>query len=389
MNDDTFDRGIRRRGLEDRGLGSPGNERRGLGDRAGPGPRVAQAKPKTKPKKKNFAICLAQGDEGRTATAWAGWVHSGEIANPAAILQPSIQSAYAAMTAQLVAGEVVDNVWVYGHGDPDGFLHAVPKDGEPESRFDLATASSFIAGNSTATAFHAFCTGDTKIHMYPCNAGLEPEALESARELFCGGPKGKACGPTQWFHLLVRHVRFAHTVPSDVDVVGCPGVRFDSGPATAAELEQALREFDKAIDADRACYSVRYATAMKASMRRSVANEFENNLFIPWFDDLKKAGLVPPKLRKGSVKRDKKVAAMWRLHGAAWPTITVSRAGGTLSVSTMLAMPFLSSTLLDFTQISTLGNWRDAALSDDHVFPHETAWKTSFKSLPAGKLKPC
>ncbi|MBE7450796.1 MAG: hypothetical protein HS111_18460 [Kofleriaceae bacterium] len=300
-----------------------------------------------------------------------------------------MESAYTAMTAQLAPGEVVDNIWVYGHGDPDGFLHAVPKAGEPEKPFDLATAEAFVTGNSTAAAFHAFCTGDTKVHMYPCNAGIQPEALASARVLFCGGPRGKACGPTLWFHLLYRHIYFAHTVDSDIDRVRCPGVRFDSGPASATELEQALKAFEQAIDSDPTCFSASYAKGQKASVRRSALHEFENRFFIPWFDDLKKAGLVPKDVRKGAVTRAKKVAAMWRLHGAAWPTVTVTQASRPISVNTMLTMPFLSNKLLSSAEISMRADWRSAARSADDVFPHERAWKASFKSLPARSLSSC
>jgi len=223
--------------------------------------------------------------------------------------------------------------------------------------------------------------------MYPCNAGVQPDALAAAREVFCGGQIGKACGPKHWFHLMVRHVGASNGVKPDA-ATGCATLHFTTTAASSAELDRDLVAFGQQLDADPACFSPSYAARMKGALKKAVVKDFED-VFVPWFDDLKKAKLVPPKLRSGKPKRAAKVAAMWRLLGSPWPTVSVKIGSNNVSVQTLIGMPFLSDTLLGWIAMSRMGNWRDAAKSASHVFPQERAWGKSWASLPAGKLKGC
>lgn len=346
------------------------------------GKRVAQAG-----RGVSFAICLTGGDAGRVATTWAGWLHNGEIANSGKIYQGDVESAFKMMATHLAPGDVVENIWVHGHGGKDGFLHAVAATGGKNEALNVGRSRAFVTGNPVAAAFHAFCNEDTKVHMYPCNAGKggSTEALEAARILFCGDRlNGRACGPKFWYYLFFEHVFDTYTTKKAL-TAGCKH-HFMTHAKTADQLEADLARFEAEIDRDRKCFTKEGAVADKKGARDSASETFHDKFFIPWFSHLNAAGLLPPAIRGKKLNRDQQITAMWDLVGQNWPSLTI----GGRTVDAFLVMPFLSEKWLGLTL--PRGTWAAAMKSRGLHFPEAGKWQAQFSSWPSGPgvdIDPC
>ena len=359
----------------------------------GRGTRVAEAPRKTPgptPRKtrRNIALCVATGREAMLASAWAGWVHAGEIANAGDIFHPNLTKAYAAMSQLLSPGDVLDNIWVYAHGDGSGYLWAYPDSAAKERVvFNPDTAKAFVEGgagkpkNLAAAAFHQFSDESTKLHMWCCNGGIAADALRAARLLFCGS-NGSACGPAQWLYYTMKHLSLRNGAASRV--AGCAPVVFETHPSSYDDVMKAVAEFNRRIDADLKCFPPKDG-AHRKSLLLTAVDDFFNKELTKWFDDLHAAQLVPPAVRRGAASGSALAhAAIWDMVGAAWPSLRF----GSYTAHTFLVTPFLSSTYYSDGELAAM-RYQDVVTNPGHIFPRRPEWKKSFKSIGSMRADSC